>query len=69
MVSPERNKHSFSLSLTNAGKDGGEEREGFYQVIGEVSFSNFQSSFVDHSFFVYLVATLLNEIKQLFQVH
>ena len=31
--------------------------------------SNFQSSFVDHSFFVYLVATLLNKIKQLLQVH
>lgn len=30
---------------------------------------DFQSSFVNHGFFVYLVAAFLNKIKKLFQIH
>lgn len=43
-------------------------REQVLPAGGEVHFSDFQSSFVNHGFFVYLVATLLHKIKQLLQV-
>lgn len=38
-------------------------------AVGNNAPSNFQSSFVNHCFLVYLVATLLNKIKQFLQVH